>query len=49
MALAHVLMGADAFRAPPAVRTIRLADLKDALRAASTISPPCRPTRCSCA
>jgi uncharacterized membrane protein len=31
MALAHVLMGADAYRAPPAVRTIRIADLKDAL------------------
>src|SRR5216684_1216649 len=31
MALAHVLMGADAFRTPPAVRTIRIADLKDAL------------------
>jgi uncharacterized membrane protein len=31
MALAHVLMGADASRAPPAVRTIRIADLKDAL------------------
>jgi len=31
MALAHVLMGADAFRAPPTVRTIGMADLKDAL------------------
>ena len=31
MALAHVLMGADAFRTPPVVRTIRIADLKDAL------------------
>jgi len=31
MALAHVLMGADASRTPPAVRTIRIADLKDAL------------------
>jgi uncharacterized membrane protein len=31
MALAHVLMGADAFRTPPAVRTIHIADLKDAL------------------
>ena len=31
IALAHVLMGADASRAPPAVRTIHIADLKDAL------------------
>ncbi len=31
MALAHVLMGADQFRAPPTVRTIGVADLKDAL------------------
>src|SRR6266581_8562473 len=31
MALAHVLMGADASRTPPVVRTIRIADLKDAL------------------
>ena len=32
MAQLHVLMGADAIRARPAVRKIGLADLKDALR-----------------